>query len=38
MKTQASNTGKVLIESVIAKLTLEAKIINKKLPQGLNSF
>ena len=38
MKTQASNTDKVLIESVIAKLTLEPKITYKKLPQGLDSF
>ena len=38
MKTQASNADKVLIESVIAKLTLEDKIVNKKTPQSLDSF
>ena len=30
MKTQALSAGKVLIESVIVKLTLECKIVNKK--------
>ena len=38
MKTQASNSDKVLIESVIVKLTLEGKIVNKKTLQGLDSF
>ena len=38
MKTQASNAEKALIDSVIIKLTLEGKIINKKTPQGLDSF
>ena len=38
MKTQASNANKALIDSVIVKLTLEGKIINKKSPEGLDSF
>ena len=38
MKTQASNAGKALIDSVIVKLTLEGKVTNKKAPQGLDSF
>ena len=38
MKTQATNAGKALIDSVIVKLTLERKIINKKTPQSLDSF
>ena len=38
MKTQASNADKVLIDSVIVKLILEGKIINKKTLQGLDSF
>ena len=38
MKTQATNAGKALIDSVIFKLTLERKIINKKTPQSLDSF
>ena len=38
MKTQASNADKVLIDSVIVKLTPEGKIINKKTLQGLDSF
>ena len=38
MKTQASNADKILIDSVIVKLTLESKIINKKSPQGLDLF
>ena len=38
MKTQASNTDKVLIESVIAKLKIEGKIVNNKTLQDLDSF
>ena len=38
MKTQASNADKVLTDSVIVKLILEGKIINKKTLQGLDSF
>ena len=38
MKTQASNADKVLIESVIVKLTLRGKIENKKTSQNLDSF
>ena len=38
MKTQASNVDKVLIESIIAKLTLDSKIVNKKTLQRLDSF
>ena len=38
MKTQATKAGKALIDSVIVKLTLERKIINKKTPQSLDSF
>ena len=30
METQASNADKALLDSVIIKLTLEGKIINKK--------
>ena len=30
METQASNAGKIMIESVIVKLKLERKILNKK--------
>ena len=38
MKTQAPNADKALIDSVIVKLALEDKIINKKTLQGLDSF
>ena len=38
MKTQTSNPDKVLTESVIVKLAAEGKIVNKKIPQGLDSF
>ena len=38
MKTQALNADKALIDSAIVKLTLEGTIINKKTPQGLDSF
>ena len=38
MKAQASNADKVLIESVIVKLTLEGKIADKETPQSLDSF
>ena len=37
MKMQASNADKALIDSVIVKLTLEGKIINKKTPQGMEA-
>ena len=38
MKTEALNVNKALIGNVIFKLTLERKIINKKIPQCLDSF
>ena len=38
MRTQASNADKVLIESVIIKLTLEGKIVNKKTHEALTLF
>ena len=38
MKTQASDADKLLIESVIVKLTLEGKVVNKPPPQDLASF
>ena len=38
MKTQTPNADKALIDSVIVKLVLEDKIINKKTLQGLDSF
>ena len=38
MRTQASNADKVLIESVIIKVTLGGKIVNKKNHQALTVF
>ena len=38
MKTQALNADKVLIKSVIVKLTLEDKIVNQNPPQNQDSF
>ena len=38
MKMQASNADKVLIGSIIVKLILECKIVNKNNPQGLDSL
>ena len=38
MKRQALNADKVLIESVTAKLTMEGKLVNKKILQVLDSF
>ena len=38
VKTHASIADKVLIESVIVKLTPEGSIVNKKTLQGLDSF
>ena len=38
MKMQASNEDKVLIESVIVKLKIEGKIVNKKIPARLGLF
>ena len=38
MKMQASNADKVLIGSIIVKLILEGKIVNKNNPQGLDSL
>ena len=38
MKIQASNGDNVLIETVIVKLILEVKIVNKETSQGLDSL
>ena len=38
MKMQGSNADKVLIGSIIIKLILEGKIVNKNNPQGLYSL
>ena len=38
MKTQALNADKFLTGSVIGKLTLEGKIVNKETSQSLDSF